>query len=159
MKDIKGYEGLYAVTSCGKVWSHRNNKFLKSLTHNNGYLKVNLYDTSRKCHTHMLHRLVAETYLLNPGNLPQINHKDENKHNNCLTNLEFCSAAYNVNYGTHIQRAAESHSRAIYCVELGLHYKSTTEAAKLLKISKGNICSVLKGNRKTAGGYHWRLAD
>jgi hypothetical protein len=159
MKDIKGYEGLYAVTSCGKVWSYRKNKFLKPLTHNNGYLRVNIYSANRKCKTCMLHRLVAETYLANPTNLPQVNHKDENKLNNCLNNLEFCTAAYNNSYGTHVSRTAEAHSSPVYCVELNTCYKSIADAASALQISKGNLCSVIKGNRTTAGGYHWRLAN
>ena len=156
MKDIKGYEGLYAITSCGKVWSYHSNKFLKPYNHNCGYLSVNL-SKNNKCKTCLIHRLVAEAFIANPDNLPQVNHKDENKFNNCLSNLEFCPVTYNNNYGTRTKRAAETHSTAVYCVELNTQYKSIVDAARLLKISKGNICSVINGNRKTAGGYHWRL--
>lgn len=155
MKDIKGYEGLYAVTSCGKVWSYHMNNFKKPYQHNCGYLSVNL-SKNNKCKTCLIHRLVAETYLTNPDNLPQVNHKDENKFNNCLNNLEFCSATYNNTYGARIKKAAEKHSKPVYCVELNTKYKSIAEASELLQISKGNICSVVKGIRKTAGGYHWR---
>lgn len=155
MKDIKGYEGLYAITSCGKVWSYLKNTFLKPYHHNSGYLSVNLYkNTNRK--TCLVHRLVAEAFLPNPANLPQINHKDENKFNNCLNNLEFCSATYNINYGMHNKRIAEAFGKAVYCVELDCTYKSLAEASRLLNISEGNISSAVRGNRKTAGGYHWR---
>lgn len=156
MKEIKGYEGLYAVASCGKVWSYRKNKFLKPSNHNSGYLSVDLYDTSGIRKTCLLHRLVAETYLVNPNNLPQVNHKDENKFNNCLNNLEFSTAIYNNNYGTHNKRIAEALGRAVYCIELNRHYKSIADAARVLHISGGNISEAVNGNRKIAGGYHWR---
>lgn len=156
MKDIKGYEGLYAITSCGKVWSYRKDKFLKPYNHNSGYLSVNLYGANRARKTCLLHRLVAEAYLLNPTGLPQVNHKDENKFNNCLNNLEFVSACYNNNYGTHNNRISEKLSKAVYCVELNYVYKSIAEASRILKISNGNISEVLNGHRKSAGGYHWR---
>lgn len=158
MKDIKGYEGLYAVTSCGKVWSHYKNKFLKPHKHNCGYLSVELCKNGKR-KVYLIHRLVAETYLLNPDNLPQVNHKDENKFNNYLNNLEFCLVAYNNTYGTRIKRAAEAHSSPVYCVELNTEYKSIIDAARALHINRGNICSVINGNRKTAGGYHWRLTS
>lgn len=156
MKDIKGYEGLYAITSCGKVWSYRRNKFLKPRINNCKYFIINLYDINHKCKTWLLHRLVAEAYLENPNNLQQVNHKNENKCNNYLNNLEFCSATYNNNYGARSKKAAEKHAIPIYCVELNKYYESIVNAAKALHISKGNISEVANGNRKTAGGYHWR---
>ena len=97
MKDVKGYEGLYAVTSCGKVWSYRNECFLKPRANRCGYLYLNL-SKNGKAKSYMIHRLVAEAYLPNPENLPQVNHKDENKANNCLQNLEWCDASYNVKH-------------------------------------------------------------
>ena len=69
MKDIKGYEGLYAATSCGKIWSYRRHKFLKPRKQRDGYLLVNLYrDGVQK--TYQLHRLIAEAYLENLNDLP-----------------------------------------------------------------------------------------
>ena len=75
MKDIKGYEGLYAVTSCGRVWSYRRNKFLAPATIKSGYNYVNLYKDGKKKFCRV-HRLVAEAYIPNPDNLPQVNHKN-----------------------------------------------------------------------------------
>lgn len=79
MRDIPGFEGLYAVTSCGKVWSYKSKKFIKPYRIGNGYLAVKLAGKNYR-----VHRLVAMTYIPNPENLPFVNHKDENKHNNCL---------------------------------------------------------------------------
>ena len=156
MKDIKGYEGLYAITSCGKVWSYRSSKFLKPEQTINGYLRVSLAKKQKYRHC-LIHRLVAQAYLENPNGLPQVNHKDENKTNNCLSNLEWISTAANINYGTRNEKI----SKTIYCIELNKTFKSLNAASRELKIPSPCICNVLKhrGYRKTAGGYHWRYVD
>lgn len=83
MRDIKDYEGLYGITSCGRVWSYRSKKFLKPANDGSGYLKVALCkDKKRKWY--YIHRLVAEAYIPNPENKLYINHIDENKANNSL---------------------------------------------------------------------------
>lgn len=105
MIDIKGYEGLYAVTSCGKIWSYRKGAFLSPI--NNGkYLYVELWKNGKR-KRERIHRLVAQAYLPNPNNLPQVNHKDEVKTHNYLGNLEWCDASYNINYGTRNERVAK----------------------------------------------------
>lgn len=110
MKDIKGYEGIYAITSCGRVWSYRSKKFLKPRPDRDGYLRVNLKLNGKEKTIH-IHRLVAETYLPNPDNLPQINHKDEVKSHNWINNLEWCTASYNVNYGARNQKMIDSRKK------------------------------------------------
>ena len=145
MRDIKGYEGLYAVTSCGRVWSYRAKKFLKPFDNGFGYKIVVLCKDGVRKH-YRVHRLVAEAYLPNPDNLPQVNHKDENKANNALPNLEFCDAKYNNNY---------SFAKKVICLETGEIYNSLTEAAKAVNRSTGNISDCLAGRKKTTGGYHW----
>ena len=91
MKDIKSFEGKYAVTSCGKVWSYRSKKFLKPEKMKNGYLRVDL------CGKHyFIHRLVAETYLSNPDNLPEVHHIDANKEHNYINNLQWMSKRDNL---------------------------------------------------------------
>lgn len=99
MTDIVGYEGLYAVTSCGRIWGYKRKKFLTPHPYNNGYLCVALCkDGKRK--TVSVHRLVAMAYLKNENNYTDVNHKDEDKTNNAITNLEWCSHIYNCNYGS-----------------------------------------------------------
>lgn len=155
MKDIKGYEGLYAITSCGKVWSYRSKKFLKSCKQSTEYLAVTLCkDGTRKSYT--IHRLVAEAYLPNPNNLPQVNHKDENKTHNYINNLEWCDNTYNVNYGTHNKRVGRARSKTVICVETNIVYYSPTEVEQTLGIDASSIHKCCKGKRHTAGGYHWR---
>lgn len=157
MIDVEGYEGLYAVTNCGKVWSYRKNMFLKPFLAR-GYFKVRLYKDGTNKQI-LVHRLVAETFLPNPENLPQINHKDENKKNNYVDNLEWCDAKYNINYGEHNERVARSRCRKVYCVELDTLFESAKQAAQKLNLSDSNIAKCCKGKYRTTGGYHWQYAD
>ena len=155
MKDVVGYEGLYAVTSCGKVWSYKNKKFLKPLTDINGYLYVNLFKDGKMKH-YKVHRLVAEAYLPNPNNLPQINHRDENKANNCLQNLEWCDAKYNSNYGTRNDKIKKPILQFSLEGEFIREWPSATDVG--LKV-QSHICDCAKGNRKSAYGYIWKFKE
>ena len=107
-----------------------------------------------------MHRLVAKAYISNPDNLPQINHKDENIRNNCVNNLEWCTAKYNCNYGTRNSRRAESQSKEVsqYSKDgkLIATYKSTKIASENTGIGRFNIINVCNNNHKTAGGYVWK---
>lgn len=116
MKDIKNFEGHYAVTSCGKVWSYKSKKFLKPRKDSSGYYQVSLWKDG-KGKNYLLHRLVAEAYLPNPEGLPQINHKNENKADNCLNNLEWCTCKYNINYGTRNKRASQTKREKKKCAK------------------------------------------
>ena len=108
-KDIAGYEGLYQVSDFGEVRSLKYGKtrVLKTGKHRNGYLLVNLWKEGKRKH-HYIHRLVAQAFIQNPNNLPCINHKDEDKTSNVVTNLEWCSYSYNNCYGTRKERVAEA---------------------------------------------------
>lgn len=113
-KDIKNYEGYYQVSNLGRIksvdryinqyngynYSTRiyKGKILKFSIGTRGYLKVVL-QKERKVKTYNVHRLVAEAFIPNPNNLPQVNHIDENKLNNNINNLEWCSSKYNINFG------------------------------------------------------------
>lgn len=155
MKDIKGYEGLYAVTSCGKVWSYKRSKFLSQRYDKDGYPRIDLYKDG-KAKTYFIHRLVAEAYIPNLDNLPQINHKDEDRTNNSVNNLEWCSAQYNVNYGTRTERAMQGVRKPVLCVELNKVFRSQKEAAEELGLVATCIGRCCKGKQKTTGGYHFQ---
>ena len=144
MRDIKGYEGIYAITSCGRVWSYRSKKFLKPNTDKDGYEYVILQLNKNK-KTIKIHRLVAETYIPNPDNLPQINHKDEVRNHNWINNLEWCDAKYNTRY---------SKAKKVKCIETGEIFESRTDAAKKVNRSPGSISDAIKTGYKCAG-FHW----
>ena len=155
MKDIKGYEGLYAVTSCGRVWSCRQNRFLIPINQNCGYRSVTLCKNGIRKPT-LVHRLVAMAYIPNYENKPQVNHKDEDKTNNCVNNLEWCDAKYNTTYGKAQERLTAKKIKTVLCVESGVRYSSVKQAAKITNTNGSNIVQCLKGKRKTAGGYCWQ---
>lgn len=107
LKDVKGYEGFYKVDDCGNVYSlkratTKGGVISPQKTHN-GYYRVGLSKNGKLKH-HFVHRIVADAFIPNPYNLSQINHKDENKTNNGVDNLEWCEQLYNVRYGTGIKR-------------------------------------------------------
>lgn len=154
MKDIKGYEGQYAVTSCGRVWSYKSQRFLSPGKIKKGYLNVSLCKDG-KAKSYLIHRLVAEAYLPNPNNLPEVNHKDENPAHNWLNNLEWCDSQYNNNYGSHNTKRY----RPVYCVELNKSFNSIKEAATELGLNHSHISSCCTGKRKTHGGYHWQYIE
>ena len=154
MIDIENYEGLYAITRDGKVWSYKSNKFLKPILTRNGYCQVNLYKDG-KIKREYIHRLVAFAFLDNPNNLSDVNHIDEDKTNNNVNNLEWLSHKDNINYGTRTKRV----SKPIYCVELDRVFDGAKQAARELSLSQGNITSCCKGRYKTTGGYHFKYAE
>jgi hypothetical protein len=97
MRSVLDYEGHYSVTEDGKVWSHKSNKFLKPILCNN-YFSVNLCKPGKKIKLKRVHRIVAEAYLENPENKPQINHIDANKLNNAVSNLEWVTVSENIRH-------------------------------------------------------------
>lgn len=155
MKDITGYNGLYAITSCGKVWSYKRKKFLKPMLQKTGYVTVSLCKDG-KATLFYLHRLVAEAYIPNPEGLPQVNHKDEDKTHNYSSNLEWCTAGYNMTYGTARVRAARTQGKPVYCVELDKTFDGLAQASRALGLSRNALQCSLKRGYKTCGGYHWK---
>lgn len=116
-KDIAGYEGIYKVSNRGRVVSLKRMNArgqivkprIKAIKPNNrGYIQINLSKDGKQEYK-LLHRIVAEAFIANPNNLPQVNHKDENKNNNNAENLEWCTNLYNRHYGTGLERAVRNH--------------------------------------------------
>ena len=150
MKDVKGYEGLYAVTSCGKVWSYKRQKFLEPQLNENGYWRVCLYK-DRKEKKYMIHRLVAEAYIPNPNNLPQVDHIDENKTHNYINNLQWI---------TNRDNCRKSHNKTIlqYTIE-GEFVRKWSSATDVGREAQSNIWYCLNGRTKTAYGYIWKYKN
>lgn len=113
--------------------------------------------------TKNVHRLTAEEFIPNPNNYEQVNHIDENKENNCIDNLEWCTLTYNINYGYGKYKHAEHLKRKVFQYDINMNFikewSSATEAWRNLTIHKNNIMKCCKGEQKTAGGYIWRYAD
>lgn len=179
-KPVRYYEGLYEISNYGRIKSIERvvaDKNGKSKTihekylfqHNNGrgYLFVNLWKDN-KSKREYIHRLVALTFIDNPDNKPQVNHKDEDKQNNYVDNLEWCDCKYNNNYGTHNQRAAESflnNGKNCYKVkqfslegEYIATYRSMREAERLNNLANGSLSAYFKNHCSQWGGYKWERA-
>lgn len=172
-KDIQGYEGKYQVSNYGRIKSlsrkisngtgyyMSKEKILKGHVITNGYVQVELQGKGM-----LIHRLVAETFIENPYNKPQVNHIDGNKTNNIVTNLEWVTNgenqihAYKNGLNKHSEKAGRK-PKKVCQIDLKTGkvikiYNSIAEARKSLGLKKDNISSVCKNKRKSCGGYGWR---
>ena len=161
-RDVPGYEGTYEVSNLGRV--RRNGKILKPLKHRDGYLHVDLYKNGIR-RKGFIHRLVGLAFIPNPDNLPCINHKDEDKTNNTVNNLEWCTREYNNNYGTRNERISESQYKPVLQFDKSgnfiTEYPSVIEAEKTTRINRHDISQCCLGlyHHKTAGGFIWKYKN
>ena len=169
-KDISGYEGLYQVSNLGRVkhlaiLSKNKDKVVKEehlcrqTKGKTGYLSVFLCDKGTQKHC-LVHRLVAQEFIQNPYNFRCVNHKDENKQNNYVENLEWCTHKYNMNYGSVAKKIGEANSKPIMQLDLNgdiiRRYPSVMQAQRETGFSNGWIGDCLRGRRKTYKGYLWK---
>ena len=161
-KPIKGYEGLYEVSNFGRIKSLKRNIILKSYKDGRGYLCVRLYKYNSSIQ-YKVHRLVAEVFIDNPNNYKEVNHKDENKTNNRVENLEWCDRKYNCNYGTRNERMSKSkingkRSKIVIQYNLdGTFVREWPSAMECERNGYNNICISLccLGKLKTHRGFIW----
>lgn len=157
-KPIQGFEDRYAVSSKGRVKNIKTGRVLKNCSTTHGYAAVWLCKgdgTKRKCV--MVHRLMAQAFIPNPLNLQQVNHKDENKSNNDMSNLEWVTASQNIRHSIH-QRSCK-----INQYTLDGEFIRTWETSKQIKrelgFDNGSIIKSCKGKLKQAYGYKWEYTD
>ena len=152
INEIKGFEDFkgYAITSCGKVWSFKTNRFLKPSKNDKGYLQVWLTNGNGYGKTVAIHRLVALAYILNPNNLETVDHIDENKEHNYINNLRWMTREENKN---------RSWCKKVYCIELDKVFESGAAAARELGLHKSKISLVCNGKRNKTGGYHFQFVE
>lgn len=171
-KDIPDYEGLYQVSSFGRVRSldrtvltkngknlKMKGKILSAHPDAHGYPKVTLSKNNIQT-TRKVHRLVAELFIPNPTGLPEVNHIDECKTNNHYLNLEWCDDYYNNRYGTRDKRAALAKGKQILQFTLSgefvNEFNSIREAERATGINNANIGKALHGQFSQSGGYIWK---
>ena len=160
---IKDFYGYY-INRNGEVKSTNAFKgtkeiILKGSISSRGYKIVSLMNCG-KVYSRTIHKLLAQTFIPNPNNLPCINHKDGNKLNNSLDNLEWCDYGYNESeaYRLKLKRPRIKEKQLYQKDKKGniiAIWNSVNELERLFGYSTGNICEVCNGNRKTAYGYRW----
>lgn len=168
-KAIDGFNGVYEVSNLGRVRSYHarrkltdNYYILKPIKHENGYLAYELYYSKHKKKRFLAHRLVAMAFIPNPNNYPHVNHKDEDKTNNTVDNLEWCTPMYNNHYGT--LRLRQSIAKSIPVEQYTAdgrflaRYCSVKVAAELLHFSGPGIARACRNEAKynLAYGYRWQ---
>lgn len=158
---IKGFSN-YSINEFGEIKNVKKGTILKGGLDTGGYRIVTLRKNNRN-YTKTIHRLVAEAFIDNPDNLPCVNHKDENKQNNKVENLEWCTYQYNNTYGTFLKRRSESRYKKVAQYDLQGNllniFNGITIAAKETKTKGSNISLVCKGKRNQAGGYKWKYVN
>lgn len=174
--DIKGYEELYQISNMGRVRrkakmvnvgiknvkkAFKQEMVLKPLKLTKGYLGVVLYDKDSKGKTYKIHRLVAQAFIPNPNNLPQVNHIDGNKENNNVNNLEWCNQkenmqhSYKIGLRRNIVKSINQYDKNGNFIK---KWDSIMQAERCLKISNTSISACCLGKKKSAGGYIWKFA-
>lgn len=183
-KDIPGYEGLYQVSNLGNIkslnaYNHNIEMMLNCPVHHSGYRIVILKVNNVK-KTFNVHKLVAETFISNKTNFKyydekdklkyienldklQVNHKDENKTNNNVSNLEWCTPKYNSNYGTRINRIIQNESKQVNQYDLQGNFiktwNSISDIYRELGINSSNIIMCCKGKYSYSHGYIWKYVN
>ena len=162
--DIENYEGLYQISNKGRVKSLYNGseRILRPVIDRYGYYKIMLYnDSVRKIFS--IHRLVAQAFIPNLYNKPQVNHLDENKKNNSVDNLEWATAKENSNYGSRNEKVADSRSKPILQYsksgEFIREWQGASEVERVLGINNSHIIECCKGKLKSSGGFVWRYKE
>lgn len=184
-RDVKGYENIYQVSNLGRVkslervvngrWGKYSvkSKLLTNYVSKSGYNVVSLSKDGKVAYK-KVHRLVANAFIPNPNNFPQVNHKDEVKTNNTVilnedgsvdfdkSNLEWCTITYNLNYGSRSIKAAKTNSKKVYQYTIdGVLVKVWDSLKDVVKGGFNNrgVGQVATRKRKTSGGYIWKYEN
>ena len=164
-KDVEDYENKYQISSCGCLKSLKRNIIVKPYVCTNGYLEYALWKNGKR-KVFLAHRLVAQAFIPNPNDLPEVNHKDENIKNNNVNNLEWCTSEENANYGTRNERCRERKRKFFKAIrqftkdgKFIKEYECIEDAGRAVKGDTSFISRAGRGIQKSAYGYIWRIVE
>ena len=144
----------YQISPEGIV-TNKSGRIIKPETTRNGYQRVSLSNDKIKHKRLSVHRLVAEAFIPNPDNLPQVNHIDENRLNNRVSNLEWCTPLQNLTHSKVIEKASIAKHHEVRCITTGKIYGSIKHAAAENDLCHSNIVACCNGRRKSTGRLEW----
>lgn len=150
-KDIAGTDGKYQISNFGKVYNTKAGRFLKGGLSSSGYMRVVLTINGKRVYKN-IHRLIAEAFIPNPDNLPFINHINEEKTDNSIENLEWCTQEHNNTWGSKAYNILQFDKQGNFIKE----YQSRVYAARAVGITPDAITMCCSGSQQTAAGYIWR---
>ena len=155
-KDIPGYEGYYQVSSQGNVRNSRNQRILKPRPNFGGYMQFTL-SVNNRCHYELAHRLVAQAFIPNLENKTQINHKNGNKIDNRIENLEWCTPSENQHHRYDVLLKKQTSNRPVVCTTTGETYPSARAAAKALSLHHTAISMCCHGVRTHTKNLYFKF--
>lgn len=161
-KDVDGFEGLYLISTYGRVKSLITDKILKPVISSNKYFQVFLRKDG-KTYNFLIHRLMCMNFIPNPNSLPQVNHIDYNRSNNRLDNLEWCTSRYNNEYSGTFEKGTESTRKKVIqstkSGEIINSFESSVAAGRETGLNSSSIRNCCLGLLKTYKGFIWRYVN
>lgn len=156
-RNIRGYNGDYKVNSSGEIFSTKTMVTLSPYLGKDGYMRAVLYKNKRRT-VRYVHRVVAEAFLKKKKGFSEVNHKNGNKADNSVDNLEWTTRSQNIKHAIYsLKRKIGRRPQAIRCVETNELFESQMSAAREKNVSQSLISESLHNRNRTAGGYHWEL--
>lgn len=158
LRTIPGFEGLYVISMTGEVLSLRRRKFLTPHLQSSGYLQVLLSKGGRRT-WYLVHRLVAEAFIPNPERLSQVNHKNGDKLDNWIENLEWVSGSENLRHRHRVLGQPGGRSRPVICLDSGVEYPSAKAAALALNVNRSGVAMCCPGKYKSTKNLHFKFKE